>query len=216
MNSRNNLLNRISLLENRLSLYRKGEILMKESIGSTIKKYRKNAKLTQKQLAEKLDKAESTVRMWELEKSTPSIDTINKIAEILNISVLELLQIAKEKDAERSDYMKTIGAIIREVRLSKGLTLMELAKLSGVSNPFISQIENDKHKPSLESLDALAKALNIPFFDLLRQIGYGESQDEYVANLERENAKLRKLVDELAGDVAEFTAITLRKVKNLQ
>ena len=41
---------------------------------------------TQKQLAEKLQKGESTVRMWELGKSEPDTETVNLLAKEFNIS----------------------------------------------------------------------------------------------------------------------------------
>lgn len=42
--------------------------------------------LTQKQLADKLGKGESTVRSWEIGKSEPDLETVSKIAKIFSVS----------------------------------------------------------------------------------------------------------------------------------
>ena len=52
-----------------------------------------------------------------------------------------------------------LGAAIRERRRSRGLTLVELAGLVELSQPFLSQIENGRARPSMESLYRIAHAL---------------------------------------------------------
>lgn len=52
-----------------------------------IRELRNRAGLTQKELAEKLHKSESAIRMWELGKSEPDLQSINELAEIFNVSV---------------------------------------------------------------------------------------------------------------------------------
>ena len=53
----------------------------------------------------------------------------------------------------------SVGATIRERRLAAGLTLVELAERSGLSQPFLSQVENGRAHPSMESLYRIASAL---------------------------------------------------------
>ena len=52
-----------------------------------------------------------------------------------------------------------LGRKIRDLRLRRGLTVLQLASASGLSKGFISQLENDVAAPSLQSLDELARAL---------------------------------------------------------
>ena len=54
-----------------------------------------------------------------------------------------------------------IGKKIKEIREDKGLTLQELAKLTGFSSAILSQIENHLESPSLGTLMKIAKALNV-------------------------------------------------------
>jgi transcriptional regulator with XRE-family HTH domain len=54
-----------------------------------------------------------------------------------------------------------LGAYIREQRESAQYSLRQLASVSGVSNPYLSQIERGLRKPSADVLQQLAKALQI-------------------------------------------------------
>lgn len=55
---------------------------------------------------------------------------------------------------------------IREVRKAKGMTIAELAGISGVSIAYISEIEIGKYRPTINTLCLLAVALNVDIKDL--------------------------------------------------
>src|SRR5918996_5478856 len=55
-----------------------------------------------------------------------------------------------------------VGGPIRRRRRDRGLTLARVAELSGLNVGYLSQVENDKASPSLETLAALAAALDVP------------------------------------------------------
>ena len=57
--------------------------------------------------------------------------------------------------------VETLGDYLREQRRQARLTLRQLAEMTGVSNPYLSQIERGLRKPSAEVLQQLAKALRI-------------------------------------------------------
>ena len=76
--------------------------------------------------------------------------------------------------------MRNLGDYIREQRNSAQISLRQLAKLAGVSNPYLSQIERGLRKPSAEILQQIAKALRISAEALYVQAGilderYGDS-----------------------------------------
>ena len=54
-----------------------------------------------------------------------------------------------------------LGEYIREQRETAKISLRELAKTAGVSNPYLSQIERGLRKPSAEILQQIAKGLRI-------------------------------------------------------
>lgn len=70
-----------------------------------------------------------------------------------------------------------LGAYIRNQRNSAQLSLRNLAKLAGVSNPYLSQIERGLRKPSAEILQAIAKALSISSETLYVKAGILEERD---------------------------------------
>lgn len=55
-----------------------------------------------------------------------------------------------------------VGRQVRHWRQEAGLTLAQVAERSGLNVGYLSQIENDKASPSLESLAAMADAINVP------------------------------------------------------
>jgi transcriptional regulator with XRE-family HTH domain len=64
-----------------------------------------------------------------------------------------------------------LGNFIREQRSQAGVSLRKLAKLAGVSNPYLSQIERGLRRPSAEILNGIAKALRISAETLYVQAG---------------------------------------------
>ncbi|GAA3386731.1 helix-turn-helix transcriptional regulator [Cryptosporangium minutisporangium] len=59
------------------------------------------------------------------------------------------------------DAVRTLGEFIREQRAGSQISLRQLAKQAGISNPYLSQIERGLRKPSAEILQQIAKALRI-------------------------------------------------------
>ncbi len=59
-----------------------------------------------------------------------------------------------------------IGRRLRESRQRRNLTIDEIAGASGLSRPYISQVETGKASPSIPSLEKLANALDIPMASL--------------------------------------------------
>jgi transcriptional regulator with XRE-family HTH domain len=65
-----------------------------------------------------------------------------------------------------------LGDFIREQRETAKISLRELAKSAGVSNPYLSQIERGLRKPSAEILQQIAKGLRISAEALYVQAGF--------------------------------------------
>jgi transcriptional regulator with XRE-family HTH domain len=67
--------------------------------------------------------------------------------------------------------VRHLGEFIREQRTGAKISLRELAKSAGVSNPYLSQIERGLRKPSAEILQQIAKGLRISAEALYVQAG---------------------------------------------
>ena len=62
--------------------------------------------------------------------------------------------------------------MIRELRIKKGLSQMELANRAGVKQSVISYIESGRTKhPRIDTLAAIAKVLGVSVDKLLRKAG---------------------------------------------
>ncbi len=62
------------------------------NIGEKIRKYRKQNKLSQRELGEKIGVVSSTITKYELNSLHPNLDTIKRLATALNISILDLIE----------------------------------------------------------------------------------------------------------------------------
>lgn len=76
---------------------------------------------------------------------------------------------------DKPSLEKAIGREVRAFRNQLGMTVMELAKASGLSPGMLSKIENGLTSPSLFTINALCRALNIPVTALFRR--YEEQRD---------------------------------------
>lgn len=68
-------------------------------------------------------------------------------------------------------YFSSVGIMQAQIRLwemrtAKGLTLMELAKKSGIGKSTLNNIENGKVSPTLFQLETIAIALEVRITDL--------------------------------------------------
>jgi transcriptional regulator with XRE-family HTH domain len=77
--------------------------------------------------------------------------------------------------------MKALGGFIRSQRKLANLSLRQLAELTSLSNPYLSQIERGLHQPSVRVLRLLADALNVSAETLLAEAGLLEHATDTTA-----------------------------------
>ncbi len=122
------------------------------------------------------------------------------------------------EDRSTAERLRELGSYIKEQRSRAQYSLRHLARVAGVSNPYLSQIERGLRKPSAEILQAIAKGLQISSETLYVKAGLldepSETPDLEVAILhedsltERQRAALIevyrsfRLENEHAGDDA--------------
>jgi transcriptional regulator with XRE-family HTH domain len=72
--------------------------------------------------------------------------------------------------------MEAFGAFIRSQRKLANLTLRQLADLTSLSNPYLSELERGMHQPTVRVLKQLSGALNVSAEMLLEQAGLLDRQ----------------------------------------
>jgi transcriptional regulator with XRE-family HTH domain len=70
------------------------------------------------------------------------------------------------RGAQSPDGRSPLGARVRELRLVRGLTLKALGLQAGLSHPFLSQLERGLARPSVGSVERIARALDVPVSSL--------------------------------------------------
>lgn len=91
---------------------------------------------------------------------------------------------ARIKAQQLGEQLNSLGELIATQRRSAELTLRQLAEQTGVSNPYLSQIERGLRKPSAEVLQQLAKALRISAETLYVRAGIFDPQDHPATTVE--------------------------------
>ncbi|WP_158602369.1 helix-turn-helix domain-containing protein [Cohnella endophytica] len=80
-----------------------------------------------------------------------------------------------------------IGARVRSIRKSKGLTQEQLAELASTSHSYIGDLERGERNVTLQSLEKVSEALGVNFFELFN---YGEFPE-----VEKKNSTIRKIIE---------------------
>lgn len=62
--------------------------------------------------------------------------------------------------------LEYIGAILKQHRINRNMSIRELSNISNVASSTISQIETGKNSPNLLTLKAICDALDVPVFSL--------------------------------------------------
>lgn len=70
-----------------------------------------------------------------------------------------------------SAHLSPVGAFIREQRRLVKLSQRQLAKATGLSDTYLSQLERGMHEPSLRALRAIARGLNVSADQLIALTG---------------------------------------------
>ena len=115
------------------------------------------------------------------------------------------------QDAQLQRLEAAIGRQIRAFRAGLGMTVVELARRSGLSPAMISKIERGVTPPSLATLSAVASALNVPVTALFRK--YEEQRDaSYVPSgkglvIERRGTRVGHRYELLGHTVGKRAAI---------
>jgi HTH-type transcriptional regulator, competence development regulator len=102
--------------------------------------------------------------------------------------------------------MRQLGRTLIGARERKGLTLRDVERATGVSNAYLSQLENEKIKaPSPNVLHKLAALYEVPYTALMLQAGYpGAESAEIIGDAVRLAARLGPTSPDEEDALAEY------------
>ena len=95
---------------------------MKHNMGEIIAERRKALGMTQKDLADKMNVTDKAVSNWERNLSIPDVASIPTLAEILELSVEELMGSCEEKEVS-NELEHIIDLILKVIPLAMGVAL---------------------------------------------------------------------------------------------
>ena len=105
---------------------------MKKTLGAMIAELRKQHGMTQLELAEKMGVTDKAVSKWERDLSCPDINSLPNLAEILGVSVEELMQIKKEAEAPVSKVAEIMEIAPKAVTMAMGVAVTALTMLNAL------------------------------------------------------------------------------------
>lgn len=153
-----------------------------------LRQLRKEKGLSQKELAEALNVANTTVSIWERGLRKPEMDTLEKVRNYFEVSLAYLLG---ENTGERAGKSSvTFAQRLKELRVESGLTQEELAEKLGVTKNTIFVWEKGQRFPDDEW--ATYNELSIIF-----DVSYG-----YVAGDTDDRKELLKINEDIAAEEA--------------
>lgn len=102
--------------------------MKKQTFGMMVSSLRKEKGMTQLELADKMGVTDKAVSKWERDLSYPDINSIGKLAEILGVSVDELMQ-NKTNIKENESNNDIVGTVFKAVGAAMGIAVVVLSVL---------------------------------------------------------------------------------------
>ena len=106
----------------------KGTAMTKQSFGATISALRKQKGMTQLDLARQMGVTDKAVSNWERDLSFPDVTSLPRLAEILGVSVDELLEAktATQEAPARSKVPAIVELVLKAIALAMGVGVTAL------------------------------------------------------------------------------------------
>lgn len=111
----------------------KGAGPMKKTLGMLISETRKQKGMTQLELAEKMGVTDKAVSKWERDLSCPDVSSLPTLAQVLDLSLDELIQGKSEKSETGNKIASLVGTILKGVALAMGVAVAVLSVLNAIT-----------------------------------------------------------------------------------
>lgn len=106
---------------------------MKKTLGMLISETRKQKGMTQLELAEKMGVTDKAVSKWERDLSCPDVSSLPLLAEILGLTLDELLRGQNEKQPAGNSVGELFDTILKALALAMGVAVAVLSALDALT-----------------------------------------------------------------------------------
>ena len=136
---------------------------IKKLFGRRLKQLRKGLGVTQPELAEKVGIKRYVISKSEMGENFPSVDNLERIMRVLNISLNQLLDPSYEPYFWKEGELRILlGRKIKILREEFGVSQGEFSKATNMSKGTLSLIEQGISFPTTSSLSKILEVFNIP------------------------------------------------------
>lgn len=170
---------------------------------------RKQARLTQKEVAQQLGIAPSTYAGYEYGTREPDHQTLMRIAQVLNASTDYLLGTANKTSENKEP--ESIGDRLRRLRHSRELSQKELSQSINCHQTLISKYERDIEVPTTENMKVLARFYDVSADYLLN----GEHHDEKTSSDGPHDANNRPSLSDVIPSTTNATKAPLSEASEV-
>lgn len=150
---------KVECLEELFSDFRIPADIDESMIWQNIRRIRKEQGLTQKELGERCGIADANIRKYESGRQIPKIQTIQKIANALNVPMNEIYS----KGTLDADF----GSKVKRARERVGISQKTLGERLGVTQQTVAQYESTTDQPKMNTVRKIADALGIQAKELM-------------------------------------------------
>ncbi|MBQ7839136.1 MAG: helix-turn-helix transcriptional regulator [Lachnospiraceae bacterium] len=108
--------------------------MKKKTLGQMIAELRKEKGMTQLELANQLGITDKAVSKWERDLSCPDISSLPALAEILGVTVDELMQTKTEAASKTKSINEIADIVLKAVALAMGIAVAALSALDQLNS----------------------------------------------------------------------------------
>ena len=103
-----------------------------KTLGTIIAELRKEQGMTQLDLANRMGVTDKAVSKWERDLSCPDVNSFPHLAEILHVSVNELMQIKTSPSPSQKRIHEIANMVFRSIALAMGIAVVVLSILGAL------------------------------------------------------------------------------------
>lgn len=103
--------------------------MAKQTMGEIISTLRKEKGMTQKDLAEQMGVTDKAVSKWERNLSCPDISSVPRLAEVLGVSVEQLMDVKPKETSKEEVISQVIDNVLRAMPVAMGVALVVFSVL---------------------------------------------------------------------------------------